>query len=144
MDPTILVANGAGFVAGCYFTYTYSRFKAIPSTNYMFAIGMNLISISSATLLPKQTALFYLGLIGDLTAIILLSSPLVTMKTVLKEKSSESMPFYTSLAMWLNSCSWAVFGWTIINDPFVYIPNVLGFTAASIQLALIAKYPSKK
>merc|ERR1712124_117432 len=113
----------------------------IPTTNYVFAFGMNLISISSATFLSKQTALFYLGLIGDLTAIILLSSPLVTMKTVLKEKSSESMPFYTSLAMWLNSCSWAVFGWTIINDPFVYIPNVLGFTAASIQLALIAKYP---
>merc|ERR1712072_70688 len=109
---------------------------------------MNLIAIVMVLFVEflkvsKESVLFVLGIVGAGTAIVLLSSPLVTMKTVIKEKNSESMPFYTSLAMWLNSSSWGIFGWTVINDPFVYIPNILGFTAASIQLALIAKYPSK-
>jgi len=64
------------------------------------------------------------------------------MKTVLKEKNSRSMPFQTSLAMWLNAGAWSVFGFTVINDPYIWIPNLLGFTAATIQLSLIAKYPA--
>merc|ERR1719183_1049427 len=94
----------------------------------------------------KDVVLFVLGIIGAGTAIILLSSPLVAMRTVVKEKNSESMPFQTSLAMWLNSTCWSIYGLLCCKkngDPFVYVPNLIGFIASSIQLALIYKYPPK-
>merc|ERR1719183_1714811 len=94
----------------------------------------------------KDVVLFVLGIIGAGTAIILLSSPLVAMRTVIREKNSESMPFQTSLAMWLNSTSWSIYGILCCKetgDPFVYGPNLIGFVTSSIQLALIYKYPPK-
>jgi len=77
MDSTVLIANSIGFVAGSYFTYIYNKFKPIPLHYWTFALGMNIFSICCFFGLSKELALTYLGIAGDATAIILLSSPLV-------------------------------------------------------------------
>merc|ERR1712093_195521 len=94
--------------------------------------------------LNKEICLKVLGWTGSITAVILLSSPLVTVKTVIKDKNSISMPFSTSLAMWINAFAWMIFGLLLENDPFIYVPNLLGFLAGTIQLMLIWYYPSKR
>jgi uncharacterized protein with PQ loop repeat len=148
--PTIYVSNGIGYLAGIIFTYVYASLEKIPSQNYLFSFGMNIIAVVMVLVIQlfkveKDAVLFVLGIVGAGTAIILLSSPLVAMKTVIKEKNSESMPFQTSLAMWLNSTAWSIFGLLCCKengDPFVYGPNLIGFLTSSIQLALIFKYPA--
>merc|ERR1711907_697407 len=99
-EPTIYISNGIGFLAGIFFTYVYASLEKIPSQNYLFSLVMNLIAISMVLIVEflnvsKESVLSVLGIIGAGTAIVLLSSPLVAMKTVMKEKSSESMPFQT-------------------------------------------------
>eukprot|EP00494_Astrolonche_serrata_P028029 UN28294 len=47
-DPTVLIANGCGFLAGCYFTYSYQKYATIPMAHWGFAGGMNVIAIGAA------------------------------------------------------------------------------------------------
>jgi uncharacterized protein with PQ loop repeat len=43
----------------------------------------------------------------------------VTLKTVIKDKSTAALPLFTSAAGWLNSCSWSLYGFLVANDPLV-------------------------
>ena len=60
-----------------------------------------------------------LGTIGCALAVLLMGSPLATLSTVIREKSTASMPFGTSLMTWGNAISWSLYGLMIANDPMV-------------------------
>jgi len=143
-DPTIYQANLAGFIAGCIFTAVYTKNGSIPMQHWAFAGGMNALAAGCAFGLDADTALTILGTAGAGTAMILLSSPLVAIKTVIANGESSSMPWQTSAAMFLNASAWAFFGITVANDLFVWVPNGFGAAAGIVQLAVIAKYPPKK
>ena len=83
----------------------------------------------------------------------MMSSPLATMATVIKEKSTAAMPFVMSLvrpppirrpsslqATFLSASSWGAYGLLVAQDPYIYAPNILGVLAATVQLGLFAKY----
>ncbi|ETO23208.1 hypothetical protein RFI_13977 [Reticulomyxa filosa] len=70
--------------------------------------------------------------------------PFGTVQQVVKDKCTESMPFAISLAMTLNGFSWFGYGWMVTGDPFVYVPNALGFLSGVVQLSLFAIYPNKR
>ena len=38
------------------------------------------------------------------------------------------------------TCDWLGYGWLVIHDPFIYVPNAMGLASAIGQLALFAKY----
>ena len=59
------------------------------------------------------------GLLGCCLAVIVMGSPLATLKTVLTDKSTASLPFWTSISGWINSLSWLAYGIIIANDPMV-------------------------
>jgi len=143
-DPTIYQANLAGFIAGCIFTGVYSKNGSIPMQYWAFAGGMNALAAGCYFGLDAETALSILGSAGAGTAIILLSSPLVVMKTIIANQDSSPMPWQTSVAMFLNASAWATFGITVANDLFVTVPNGFGAAAGLVQIALILKYPPKK
>jgi len=142
-NPTIYQANIAGFAAGCLFTGVYARYGSIPMQTWSFAIGMNALAAGCAFGLEKEMCLNILGTAGAGTAVVLLSSPLVALGNVIKSKDSSSMPWQVSLGMFVNASVWTIFGWTVVDDPFVWAPNGLGAAASAVQLAVIAKYPPK-
>merc|ERR1719291_65782 len=74
----------------------------------------------------------------------MLSSPLAAIGTVIKQKSTESMPFAISLAMFFNSLSWFLYAFFVILDLFIWIPNLLGLVASIIQLLLFVIFPSTR
>lgn len=74
------------------------------------------------------------------TAVILMASPLAVVKTVIRDKSTASMPFPVSLAMFLNGTAWGSYGWFVTADPYVWIPNILGAASGIVQLSLFAIY----
>lgn len=83
------------------------------------------------------------GFAAGVFSIIMYASPLLVMRTVIKMKSVEYMPFFLSLFVFLCGTSWFIFG-LLGNDPFVAVPNGFGCTLGAIQLILYAIYRDKK
>ncbi|XP_039158893.1 bidirectional sugar transporter SWEET4-like [Eucalyptus grandis] len=79
------------------------------------------------------------GIICDVFNIIMYSSPLTIMKKVICTKSVEYMPFYLSLANFLNGCVWTAYA-LIKLDIFILISNGLGVLSGAVQLILYGCY----
>ncbi|XP_056176584.1 bidirectional sugar transporter SWEET4-like [Syzygium oleosum] len=79
------------------------------------------------------------GIICDVFNIIMYSSPLTIMKKVITTKSVEYMPFYLSLANFLNGCVWTAYA-LIKLDVFILISNGLGALSGAAQLILYGCY----
>ena len=132
-DNTVLVPNAIGCIAGASCVLTYQRYaEQSPVTLYL---GSFLI-LAISTLLAFQGNWKLLGSIGCVLAVAVSGSPLATVGTVLKEKSTSALPFLTSFTTFLNAFSWSLYGVLIANDPMIYGPNLLGLALASIQMSL--------
>ncbi|XP_043710628.1 bidirectional sugar transporter SWEET16-like [Telopea speciosissima] len=70
------------------------------------------------------------------------ASPLAAMRTVIKTKSVEYMPFSLSFFLFLNGGVWSVYA-VLVKDFFVGIPNIIGFFLGSLQLVIYAMYKKK-
>lgn len=115
-DMTVLVPNALGILTGAGCVMGYHRF-ALKKPLSMYAGAAALIAFSS--LLALQGNYQLLGSLGCVVAVILTGSPLVTLRTVIKEKSTAALPLFTSTAGWLNACSWSLYGILVANDPMV-------------------------
>ena len=69
------------------------------------------------------------------------AAPLASVVTVVRSRSTESLPFYLILATIAMTGSWTLYGF-IIEDMFVILPNLLGCLIASGQLLLFVIYKS--
>lgn len=112
---TVLLPNAAGIASGAFGCYTFQRFSPIP-VNIIAGAAM-LVGIT--TLLAAQGHAYLIGLIGCAISIVLSGSPLATVSTVLKTKSTESMPFLLCLSTFLNATSWSLYGIILAKDPLV-------------------------
>ncbi|GLT90726.1 hypothetical protein SLE2022_086440 [Rubroshorea leprosula] len=79
------------------------------------------------------------GIICLLFDIIMYASPLSVMKMVIRTKSLEYMPFFLSLASFVNSVAWTTYAF-LPFDPFICIPNGLGTVFTVAQLIVYATY----
>ena len=90
--------------------------------------------------MKTKISFFPTGTAGCVSAVVLMASPLATVGTVIREKSTAAMPLQVSLAMTVNGTAWGCYGWFVQNDPYIYLPNILGAASGYLQLALHAKY----
>nr|CAB3459817.1 unnamed protein product [Digitaria exilis] len=81
----------------------------------------------------------FVGSIGIVTSMSMLSSPLVAVKEVMKTKSVEFMPFYLSLFSLLTSLIWVVYG-ILGRDPYIMAPNGVGCLTGILQLVVYCIY----
>ncbi|GMN52310.1 hypothetical protein TIFTF001_021456 [Ficus carica] len=79
------------------------------------------------------------GILCDIFNIIMYTAPLTIMQKVIKNKSVEYMPFYLSLANFLNGSVWTAYA-LIKFDIYVLVSNALGMFFGAIQLILYAVY----
>ena len=61
-------------------------------------------------------------------------------QNAIRDKSTASLSYYSSLMMWLNSLAWSTYGLIIRGDSNIFVPNVLGFVVATLQLHLFVLY----
>lgn len=145
-DMTVFAPNFTGLLCGLYYTQQYHKF-ADDGQKPMALYGISAATIAGVAgvvlTLPFDTAAHYVGLTGCTVAVILMASPLAALKTIIKEKSTASMPFLTSVAVFFNAAAWSSYGYFVAHNPLIWGPNVLGLGAATAQLALFAIYPSK-
>jgi hypothetical protein len=83
---------------GLYYTYNYNKYTTESMTKYWLGGGAIVGAVGgSLALLAPATAAHCIGLMGCTLAVILMSSPLATIKTVIETKNTSSMPFVMSL-----------------------------------------------
>ncbi|KAF3947678.1 hypothetical protein CMV_026218, partial [Castanea mollissima] len=85
----------------------------------------------------------FCGFAAAVFSIIMYGSPLSIMRTVIRTKSVEFMPFFLSLFCFLCGTSWFIFG-LIGMDPFVYVNNGFGSFLGALQLILYFIYRKNK
>ena len=89
------------------------------------------------TLMPSYSP----GLLSCCMSVLYCAAPLASVVTVIRTRSTESLPFYLILATMAMTASWTLYGF-IIEDTFVILPNLLGCLIASGQLLLFIVYNS--
>lgn len=81
----------------------------------------------------------FFGLVSCVASIVAFGAPLSKLPQVLRDKSTDSMPFLVSLLGFLCSLAWLLAG-VQRNDIFMIVPNGLGFLLGLAQLALFWQF----
>lgn len=127
----------AGVLSGAFCTSAYHRYTTKAPIS-LYLVSLAIISFSSICAVAGNYNL--LGSLGCVLAVILMGSPLATVRTVIKDKSTAALPFATSMSGWLNALAWSSYGWIVAKDAMIYGPNLVGFTLATFQLMLFVIY----
>lgn len=142
-DLTVLIPNVNGIVLGLIGMVTYHKY-ATNAPKKLYGIGAALCAAAFKLFLDKDTT--KIGLIGCSLAVVLCGSPLATLGTVLKDKSTASLPFMNSFTTWLNALCWFSYGILVAHDVMIFGPNGMGLALASIQMLMFMIFgmPPKK
>ena len=136
-NATIFVPNFTGFVTGVVCIIVFQRYTKETKKEFFFASALILL-IASYFVFTGEA--YNLGLVGVCLSVVLMGSPLATLSTVIAEKSTESLPFMTSVTTFLNALTWSLYGLLEVNDEIVYIPNLIGLCLATVQLSCFYVY----
>lgn len=102
-----------------------------------YVCGLTAGAIILALITPATSA--FVGFFAVISNIIMYAAPLGVVKTVIETRSVQYMPFLLSLAGTISSFIWTC--WALAaRDPFVLLPNVLGFVLGVIQLVVYFKF----
>uniref|UniRef100_A0A2P2JL49 Bidirectional sugar transporter SWEET n=2 Tax=Rhizophora mucronata TaxID=61149 RepID=A0A2P2JL49_RHIMU len=101
--------------------------------------GFGVISILTLSLTHGKMRVKVLGWINLIFALSVFAAPLCIVRKVIKTKSVEFMPFYLSFFLTLSAVMWFFYGF-FKKDPYVAIPNTLGFVFGLLQMVLYVIY----
>eukprot|EP01087_Luapelamoeba_hula_P020000 TRINITY_DN6724_c0_g1_i1.p1 TRINITY_DN6724_c0_g1~~TRINITY_DN6724_c0_g1_i1.p1 ORF type:complete len:232 (-),score=26.99 TRINITY_DN6724_c0_g1_i1:20-715(-) len=147
-DIPLIFVNAFGLAASVYYLSVFwSLLQSTPDRREELSKHVTLAVVSvggflgALSLLNLENTGFYLGIAGSIFSVLMFGSPLLQMVTVIALKSTSCMSFPLSLMSALCTMSWVAYGF-MIADPFVWLPNGIGFVLAALQLSLFVKYPS--
>ncbi|KAL0479753.1 hypothetical protein AKO1_007547 [Acrasis kona] len=145
-DYVILICNGIGLFLSFY--YHFEIHKVIDNKrNYFYKLAASfsvyLLGMIVSFLFNPETevAASRLGFICATAAILMIGSPLSSIKYVIEKKNAESIPLLLAVAATANSLNWTLYG-LVLSNPNIYVPNGVGTVLGSIQLGLKYMYRS--
>ena len=141
-DTTVIAANVSAFCLGLLYCGVFLKYRsetAATAAPIMLAGSAALAVASMVTLLPHQLAVDAVGMTGCGVVVAMFGGPLQSIKRVIAEKSTASLPFPMAVATCANCIAWTLYG-LLVADPYIYLPNMLGFLSGLTQLALFARY----
>ena len=62
---------------------------------------------------------------------------------MVRERSAAAIPVGFTLFSTANTTVWLAYGLVVLDDPFIWAPNVLGLASALAQLGLLARYGTR-
>jgi solute carrier family 50 protein (sugar transporter) len=92
---------------------------------------------------PELKALNFIGIVGMCTTMLVFIGPLSTMSTVIKLKDSTSINYPLAVATCVNCLLWMLYGYLIIFDFMVVLPNLGGLICGVMQVYLKRRYRGK-
>ena len=145
---TIIIPNAIGVFVAC---VTLSTFKNNVAQERQTAVNRQYLTAAAlcAVLLcwahlhpvpPFGNSQARLGLLGAGLSISMFASPFATIRQVIAEKDSASLPVPMVVMSTLATLFWSLFG-QATGDMFILVPNVLGLAFSLVQLTLTGIYP---
>ncbi|XP_074317605.1 bidirectional sugar transporter SWEET4-like [Silene latifolia] len=104
----------------------------------ILAVGIALAMVLFFAKTSKRRALV-IGLLGDVSGVVMYAAPLSVMRQVIRTKSVEFMPLAISVTSFANALVWTLYAIHPL-DPYVAIPNGTGCILGLAQLILYATY----
>ncbi|KAJ9131406.1 hypothetical protein P3X46_035068 [Hevea brasiliensis] len=145
----VVTVNGIGatfqFIYVTLFLIYAPKNKKVRAAKLVALLNVGFLGVVIAVTLLALHAklrLTFVGLICVGMTTIVYGSPLSAMKTVIKTKSVEFMPFLLSFSLFLNAGIWLIYA-AVIRDYYMTVPSVLGVLLGIIQLILYAMYKKK-
>ncbi|KAK7337732.1 hypothetical protein VNO77_18318 [Canavalia gladiata] len=145
----IAMVNGAGAIFHCIYILLFLIYspqdQKVKTAQLVAILDVGFLgTVISVTLfvLHGTIQLTFLGMLCSGLTIIMYASPLLAMKTVIKTKSVEYMPFLLSFFMFLNGGAWALYS-LLVKDLFVGIPNLIGLILGLTQVIVYVIYKKR-
>ncbi|KAL3516011.1 hypothetical protein ACH5RR_022913 [Cinchona calisaya] len=145
----VLTVNGTGailhFIYVALFLMYAPKDIKIKSLKLVAIVDVGFFGVVIAVTLLALHGSVRLTLVGLVCAgltIGMYASPLAVMRTVIKMKSVEYMPFFLSFFQFLNGGVWAAYA-MLVKDIYIGVPNGVGFVLGSAQLLLYIIYKNK-
>ncbi|CAH0718732.1 unnamed protein product, partial [Brenthis ino] len=145
-DDTMIQVNFFGIALSIiylmvYYTYSKDKFGEVwLKTGTALAVCVGLIAYAEMED-PKLIENRF-GSIITAFMFYLIASPLFNLKNIIKNKSTEGMPFPIILSGTVVTFMWLLYG-IILKNKFVVLQNVVAFVLCAFQLGLFVVYPSK-
>ena len=144
--PTVALPNVTAVALGMYYTYTFHKYKTedAPFAPYVIAASsVASLAIGTALVLEPEAAAHTVGLIGCGVLPAMFAGPLAAARKVVSSKNAAAIPLTFTLFSVANTITWIGYGLLVIDDVYIWGPNVIGLGAAFAQLGLVAKYGRK-
>mmetsp|Transcript_1002 Transcript_1002/g.3094 ORF Transcript_1002/g.3094 Transcript_1002/m.3094 type:complete len:295 (+) Transcript_1002:69-953(+) len=133
------IANGSVSSSPASLLHAQTRARRHLLLTLLMLIGVCMLPVW----LGAEAGAYLVGRVGALLATLLLASPLISLRQVLRDRHTGSMPALpTSLASFACAASWAAYGYLVAHDLNIVLPNLIGLLAATFQLVLFATFPS--
>lgn len=141
-DISTIVPNITGVTLGLYFArWFHVRKPEVSTLPYLCAAAVVITAVALVTFASNETTRSIIMTGCFVSHVLLMSSPLATIKTVLRDKDTKSMNRCMTMFCTANSIAWVLFGWLVIHDPLQVIVNGTGLAASVVQVFLLWKYP---
>jgi solute carrier family 50 (sugar transporter) len=137
-NKIVYVPGLTGALAGVICTIIYDGNSREIKKSSLYRIAFAILGVSTAMFMKGRS--YELGLVGCGISLALMASPLAAMGTVLRDRSTASMPFATSALTTLNVLVWLVYGLVVADDIMIYGPNVAGLLICGLQMALYLRF----
>lgn len=134
----LFLPNALGVFVGFYCSLVYHQFSRIPMPVPHIAVASAIVVLTFV--LASAGSVGLVGLLATTLAFLVYASPLATIRTVIREKSTASLPFHTSLLIWLSAFFWTMYGGFVAKDYSVLVSSLAGLCTGSIQLFMFALY----
>ncbi|XP_055531007.1 sugar transporter SWEET1 [Wyeomyia smithii] len=125
-----------------FYMYTapgYGKAKVWGQTGAAGAVAVGIIAYVQYE--DPKVVEFRFGLILTAVLLLLVGMPLLGLGEIIRNKSTEGLPFPIILAGSIVSFAWLLYG-VVLRSNFLVVQNLLALALGAIQLALFAIYPN--
>ncbi|GMI82269.1 hypothetical protein like AT3G14770 [Hibiscus trionum] len=143
----ILVAtvNSIGAIFQLIYIIIFVVYAEKPMKLKMLGLSISVSAIFASVVfvslrfLDSPSRQLFVGSLSVASLISMFASPLLIINLVIKTRSVEYMPLSLSVAIFLMSLAFFVYG-VLKHDAFIYVPNGIGTGLGTLQLALYAYF----
>ncbi|EOY11538.1 hypothetical protein QUC31_009429 [Theobroma cacao] len=145
----VTTVNGAGAIFQLIYVTLFLIYapkdKKIKTAKLVAVLDVGFLgAVIAVTLLAIHGSmrLTFVGILCAGLTIGMYASPLSAMRTVIRTKSVEYMPFLFSFFLFLNAGVWSAYS-LLVKDIYIGVPNAIGFVLGSAQLILYFIFKNK-
>ncbi|CAL7935121.1 unnamed protein product [Xylocopa violacea] len=144
-DPAMINVNVFGVLTNVLYMTVYYYYS--PHTKDTLALigkatAFVMVLLAYAQTESPENIEFRFGLIVTVLLLLLIASPLVHLKEIIRTKNTDILPFPLIFMGTIVQFLWLLYGF-IINDFFIIFQNSVGFVLSLSQMSLFVIFPSK-